>query len=94
MALAAGAFDLNCALLLQGNGVLQLRTQHSQIIEQKNINKTLHALPMYDIDPIYVFEQDLKTFNIHENEIALGIKVLQKHEQADFINKAKKVIRL
>jgi len=94
MALAAGAFDLNCALLLQGNGVLQLREHQSQVIEQKDINKTLSALPLYDIDPIYVFEQDLEKFSLNADDIKLSVKVIQKADQTDFIHKASKVIRL
>ena len=94
MALAAGAFDLNCALLLQGNGVLQLREHNSEVIEQKDINKTLSALPLYDIDPIYVFEQDLMKFSITPDDIKLSIKVIKKADQTDFIKTANKVIRL
>ena len=94
MVLAAGAFDLNCALLLQGEGVLQLRKQDSQIIEQKDINKTLSALPLYDIEPIYVFEQDLTRFSMNENDIQLDINVIAKADQNAFIQGASKVIRL
>ena len=94
MALAAGAFDLNCKLLLQGDAVLQLREQHSQVIEQKDINKTLNALPLYDIDPIYVFEQDLVKFVIDVKNIKLSIKVINRSDQTAFLNTASKVIRL
>ena len=94
MALAAGAFDLNCVLLLQGNGVLQLREQNSQAIEQKDINKTLSALPLYDIDPIYVFKQDLLKFSMVASDIKLSIKVISKADQNAFLNTATKVIRL
>ncbi|MCJ8312778.1 MAG: DsrE family protein [Saccharospirillaceae bacterium] len=94
MALAAGAFDLNCKLLLQGNAILQLREQHSQVIQQKDINKTLSALPLYDIDPIYVLEQDLLKFAIDIKNIKLSINVINKPDQTAFLNSASKVIRL
>ncbi|BCE01799.1 DsrE family protein [Marinicellulosiphila megalodicopiae] len=94
MVLAAGAFDLNCALLIQGDAVLQLRAQNSKLIEQKDINKSLSALPLYGIETIYVFEQDLAKFQIGLDEINLDIKVLPNDKKAILLQTASKVIRL
>jgi tRNA 2-thiouridine synthesizing protein C len=55
VALAAAAFDQPVAMLFLGDGVLQLLPQQkADAIDQKPLDKQLGALPLYDIDQLYV----------------------------------------
>ncbi len=55
MALAAAAFEQPVTLLFLGDGVAQLfRTHDSAAIGEKSLEKQLSALPLYDINTIYV----------------------------------------
>lgn len=55
VALAAAAFDQPVALLFFGDGVTQLlNAQNSHAINEKSLEKQLSALPLYDINTIYV----------------------------------------
>ena len=55
VALAAAAFDQPIALLFLGDGVAQLLSAHdTTAIGEKSFEKQLSALPLYDINSIYV----------------------------------------
>jgi tRNA 2-thiouridine synthesizing protein C len=55
VALAAAAFEQPIDLLFLGDGVLQLHPdQDSRSFGVKNIGRQLAALPLYDIDRVYV----------------------------------------
>lgn len=54
-ALAAAAFDQPVALLFLGDGVAQLLNKHdSEAIGEKSFEKQLSALPLYDINTLYI----------------------------------------
>jgi tRNA 2-thiouridine synthesizing protein C len=55
VALAAAAFDQEIALLFLGDGVAQLLNRHDAVtIGEKSFEKQLSALPLYDINSIYI----------------------------------------
>lgn len=72
VALAAAAFDQPIALLFLGDGVAQLlNTQDSAGIGEKSFEKQLSALPLYDIDSLYVDESALKQRGFSAMDLSL-----------------------
>lgn len=65
LGLAAAAFDQAVDLLFLGDGVLQLLPdQDSKAVGVKNIGRQLAALPLYDIDSVYVDAQAAASYNL------------------------------
>ena len=58
--LAAGSFEQQVSVLFTGDGVLQLvEQQDPAAITQKNHHAMLQALPMYDVDQLFVDQHSL-----------------------------------
>ena len=65
VALAAAAFEQQINLLFLGDGVLQLLPdQSSELVGTKNIGRQLSALPLYDIDAVYVDAEAAARYSI------------------------------
>ncbi len=74
--LAAAAFEQDLELLFTGDAVLQLiKNQEPSAIDQKNLTKTLSALPIYGIDKFYVDSNSLAQYGINDNLCLPTIKV-------------------
>ena len=53
--LAASQFEYDISILFLGDGILHLKNnQNGTVINKKNVWKTLLALPLYDIQHIYL----------------------------------------
>jgi tRNA 2-thiouridine synthesizing protein C len=66
--LAAAAFEQDLELLFTGDAVLQLiKDQNPSAISQKNLTKTLSALPIYGINKFYVDSSSLVQYGINDN---------------------------
>lgn len=93
MVLATAAFDQKVSLLFIDEGIFQLvKKQASELIQQKNIEKTLQAFELYDIDDIFYCENSanqrgLAKAHFYDNAQALNLKDCQ-----DLIKKADKII--
>jgi tRNA 2-thiouridine synthesizing protein C len=80
VALTAAAFGLPVSLLLtQDAPALLLKSQQPQQIQQKNLASICSALPMYDIENIYI-----ETLAAQIQKITLNQLVLP----AEFVNEA------
>jgi tRNA 2-thiouridine synthesizing protein C len=81
VALAAAAFDQPVAMLFLGDGVLQLLSQQkADAIEQKPLDKQLGALPLYDIDQLYVDAEALRERKLLLVDLALPAQPLSVAE--------------
>lgn len=77
VAMATAAFDQPVAMLFLGDGVLQLSAgQHSDGIGQKAHDKQLSALPLYDIETLYVDAEALQTRQLNAADLILPVQVL------------------
>ena len=92
IALAAGVFEQDLALVFIGDGVWQLLDQQaSQSINSKNVEKLLAAFPLYDINEIYVDKEALQVRNIDENRLSCTATIVEQpvlselFESADII---------
>jgi tRNA 2-thiouridine synthesizing protein C len=94
MVLAACAFEVPMAFLLQGAGVLQLMPQQAEVIEEKNVHKQLSALSLYGLQHIHVEQAALEKYGIDATQIDLPIEVLPPLQCQQLIASYPKVIRL
>jgi len=75
--LAASAYGQDLSVLFMGDGVFQLLTdQQSSDISAKSLSATLPALPIYDIDQIYVQESALIERGLQNQTLVLDAQVL------------------
>lgn len=66
--LAVAVYDQDLSLLFMDDGVFQLlSSQNGNTIAQKNIVATLGALPLYDVEKIYVHRESL-----HQRGLAIA----------------------
>lgn len=78
-ALAAGVFDQNISLLFLGEGLWQLKKdQQSNALGMKNLGKALSALPLYDIDNIYVEKASLMALGLNEADLLMAVETLDE----------------
>jgi tRNA 2-thiouridine synthesizing protein C len=77
VAMASAAFDQSVAMLFLGDGVLQLIAgQHSAGIDQKAHDKQLSALPLYDVETIYVDAEALQARQLSAVDLILPVQLL------------------
>jgi tRNA 2-thiouridine synthesizing protein C len=70
--LTAAAYDQDISLLFMDDGVFQLlKQQDPEPLEQKNIAATLPALPLYDVENIYVHWESLEKRAITPADLVL-----------------------
>lgn len=82
-ALATAAFDQPIALLFLGDGITQLlSTQDSAAIGEKSFEKQLSALPLYDINAIYVDAVALQQRGLNTADLSLPAQTVSDTEIA------------
>lgn len=86
VALTAATFDQAVALLFMGDGVLQLvKSQQPGAIAQKALDKQLAALPLYDVETIYVEADALTARGLTTADLALPVQLLNADDIAQQI---------
>lgn len=76
-ALATAAFDQSIALLFLGDGVVQLLNAHdSAAIGEKSFEKQLSALPLYDINTIFVDANALQQRGLTTADLSLPAQTM------------------
>lgn len=80
-ALATAAFDQPIALLFLGDGVTQLLGGHdSAAIGEKSFEKQLSALPLYDINKLYVDADALQQRGLKTSDLSLPARAVSEQE--------------
>lgn len=88
VALAAAAFDQPVTLLFLGDGVVQLlNTQDSAAINEKSFEKQLSALPLYDINSLYVDSIALRQRGFTATDLSLPAQLVGKNEITALLKK-------
>lgn len=94
IALTSAAFEQEVSILFtQDAAYLLLDDQSPQGIEQKNLSNNLKALPMYDIDNLFIDEEALKARNMKANQIEASIEQVNKEQIANMIRDKDVVLR-
>lgn len=91
--LTSAAYDQNLTVLFLGDGVFQLLSnQDSKAIELKNHASALEVLPLYDVENLYVIEEDLNDRAINKNQLIDGINIITRQQSKAIIAQHNKVI--
>lgn len=70
--LAYAAFEQPVAVLFQGEGVWQLSSQQRpELAGKKSIYKSLMALPMYDVEQIFIHRESLQQRGISQAQLTI-----------------------
>ena len=86
VALTCAIFEMPVSLLFIGDGVLQLLNgQQPEALQTKKHEAMLTALPMYDIDCLYVTCSDLKQHGLQSEDLAVPVKIVEQKQFASLI---------
>jgi len=92
-ALTSAAYDQNISILFLGDGVFQtLKNQDSTGIQLKNHGSALEVLPLYEIENLYVIEEDLRARGLTTDQVLDSIAVISSAKGKDLIHSHKKII--
>lgn len=70
--LAYAAFEQPVTVLFQGEGVWQLSSQQQpELAGKKSVYKSLTALPMYDVDQIFVHRDSLRHRGLSHAQLSI-----------------------
>lgn len=79
--LVAAAFGLEPAVLFQGDGVWQLlRHQHGKAWSAKSLAAQWQALPLYDVNDIYVDAQSLQLRGLSPADLVLDVQLITTND--------------
>nr|WP_067292238.1 sulfurtransferase complex subunit TusC [Marinobacterium profundum] len=85
-ALTTAVFEQPVSMLFLDDGVYQLlQAQQPAGIQQKNLGATLSALPMYDIDQLYVCDSALRSRGLGPDDCLLPVQLLDSNAIAQLI---------
>ena len=73
--LVSGVFEQPTSVVFTGNGVWQLLGDGTKI-ERKDTARALNALPMYDVESLYVSEESLAERGIEIEDIDIPVKAV------------------
>ncbi|MFO6424811.1 sulfurtransferase complex subunit TusC [Motilimonas sp. KMU-193] len=80
-ALALSAFTEQLTLLFSGDGIYQLMpNQDPQAIMQRHIEPMFKLLDLYDVEEIYVNQQDCEVRQIDPQQLAITVRALPTAE--------------
>lgn len=92
-ALTSAAYEQNISILFSGDGVFQLLdNQNSKNIQLKNHKGALEALPLYDIEQLYVVKEDLESRNISETDIISIANIITRADSKQLIHRHEKIL--
>ena len=73
LALLSASFDQKVILIFSDEGVLNLvENQNPELIKAKDYIATFKALPLYEIDDIFVCQQSLLEFGLSKNTLNIN----------------------
>ena len=92
--LVAAAFGQNPSVLFQGDGVWQLlQPQQPQLIGRTSVAAQLEALPLYDVNDVYVDEDSLTARGLNVTQLTLSVTLVKPRDMAAFIAQHSPIIR-
>lgn len=95
MVLSAAVFDQHVTLIFMDDGVLQLqRHQAAGNIRAKDLSAALAALPLYDVEQVYVDGESLARRGMSSDDLAIGAIACDADKIAELIRKSDVVFTL
>lgn len=93
--LVAASFGAQVSVLFQGHGLLQLLPeQHGATLSRRSLGAQLDALPLFDIDAIYLDRADAECLHLDLQAVALPVTWLDAPGIASLIAAHDQVVRL
>lgn len=87
VALTCSIFEMPVSLAFLGDGLFQLLKSHNtQQTGHKNIESMLSALPMYDIDQIFVCAEDLEANALSETDLGLPVQIISRNDLSKLLD--------
>lgn len=91
--LTCSIFDLPVTLLFTGDSIFQLiKGQSGSEVGQKSLDSMLSALPMYDVENIYVTSDDLAKHGLTPDDLVLPVKSIPSEQIAGLIKQHSTVL--
>lgn len=93
--LVAATFGAEVSVLFQDDGVWQLLAgQDGAPLGQRSLGAQLEALPLFDVEHLYVDRHDLRTHGLDEHDLLLPVTALDTPDLAGLLASHDQVIRL
>lgn len=93
VALVSATFDQATALVFLGEGVLQLvKNQQPDELGLKGIQAMLKALPLYDLDQVFVQQEALARFGLEDKNLLLPVKTLSSCDLQQLITSSRNLL--
>lgn len=91
--LAASAYGQDISVLFLGDGVFQLiADQNPDKIGMKSLSASLPALPLYDVDKIFVQESALAERGLESENLALSAEPLSNEAIAELMESQEAIV--
>ncbi len=95
MALMAAAFDQKVVILFEGEAVNALvKNQQPENIALKNITPILKALPLYDINDVFVEKESMDQWGLVKEQLTIETTLVSRHEVVEQLNAAHHVFSI
>ncbi|WP_417594923.1 sulfurtransferase complex subunit TusC [Oceanospirillum sp.] len=92
LALVGAAFGQQATLLFMGDGVYQLLSnQQPDQVEQKGTQAMMKALPMYDIDQVFVCEKSLSERGLTTNLLGFECETISQPSLQKLLNSHRQI---
>ncbi|MBM7074520.1 sulfurtransferase complex subunit TusC [Shewanella sp. 202IG2-18] len=93
LAMLSASFDQHVKLIFLDEGVFNLlKGQSPELLGGKDYLSTLKALPLYDIDDVYVCEHSLSVNLLEKNELFIDCILVTQQRIRTLINEADEVL--
>ncbi len=91
--MVVAAFEQPVAVLFVDDAVFQLsNNQASEAIQSPNIGKILQALPLYDINQLFVEQESLIERGLTVDDLLLPLETIQRNQFSALLNQYHQVI--
>ena len=95
MALMAAAFDQKVVILFEGEAVNALvKNQQPENIALKNMTPILKALPLYDINDVFVEKESMDQWGLVKEQLTIETTLVSRHEMVEQLNAAHHVFSI
>lgn len=91
--LTSAAYDQDISIAFIADGVWQLmKNQAPDAIGQKSQSAALDVLSLYDIEQLYVCEEDLSERNLSKDDLSVDVELVKREQIQKLINDQDAVI--
>ncbi len=91
--LTSAAYDQNISILFLGDGLFQLlKSQQAEKLPLKSQIAAMEILPLYDIENLYVTQEDLTERGIKSEQLGIKVNIVKRSAISPLIQAQDKVL--